>query len=225
VEQLAQQEVNDRQNIELMSDFTALLPIATVIEQPQDYVKHTEWAFHTKDEYQAKVIQSHVVWRQEEVESPYGSPTLRSNRPYFLLGQGFNGKEKMWLLGCVGADNPGQGGEIHTRYGNIFAFYPDKKSQRRLSELAAVAGSEYPSPAETRQLFDLDKHMLVIKGGTTVKNTFGRNSFHPMQRISDFELGKYDVNSYLHRIATDLSLETELDQLLTKHTSGEETEA
>lgn len=242
VDQLAKQEINDRRNVAMLAAFTKLLPWVPL--------EKGQWQFRTRDPYKARALQSHVIWRQqvsggdkldpnrrsapghisypwkeeEERRAQEASRTKFSYRPYVVLGASGRGRHTSWLLGCIGEDDFGSKTKVRKSYGKVFEMQPSLRSRGKLGDLAAMARSEYPSPDEARQLFDLDEHVYVINGesvgSTQAKYKYATHLPEP-RRISDVELGQYDVDSYLQRIATAFGLEQQLDDLYVAHSTLE----
>lgn len=237
-EQLAQQEVNDRRNVALLSIFTELLPKVPLRDH--------RWDFRTKDPSHVRALLSYAVWREQvsggvklnpnrqsspdshnigypgkEEEEQVAQEAARvrfSYRPYVVLGAYGKGRRSKWLLGCIGADAASRKGDTLVRksYGKIFFMEPSFGSRGKLDGLRAMAASEFPSPEEARQHFDLDEHCFVVNG-TSVGSTQAKHKYMTAlpspARISDVEWGQFDVDSYLQRIATTYGLEQQLDDL------------
>jgi hypothetical protein len=143
VEQLAQQEVNDRKNVELLSAFTRLMPKA--------WLQDDRWNIRTDDPYKARVTQSHVVWsrepsggvkldprRQSRPGSGIGYPRKEQEerkaqadseyrfdfRPYIVLGAMGTGWNTKWLVGGIGQDDYTKDTYVNKAYGKVFYLEP-----------------------------------------------------------------------------------------------------
>lgn len=239
VEQLAQQEVNDRSNVHFVSQFARHLPPAKFHGR--------KWEFTTEDPMLAKTLHSHVVWVDTDVgmnesqkrdhdrrrglrlSSDYradgAKETYRAKRPYVILGKGVVKERETWLLTSIGERPLNERGMNYLgvrscEYGEPFFFEPNRKSRKSIAKLKEIARSEFPAPDDMRALFDLDRHTLIITGNSphslTVRPRYEGYDL-PKKRISDVELGQLDVNSHMDRLATELGITPHLDRLLEAH--------
>lgn len=211
-EQLTRKEINDRQNVQMLSEFVKVLPKAVI--------QTNRWQFLTTDEYVVRIIQSNVVWFREAI-GPNGAS---SHRPYYLLGSSQEGRK--WLLSSAGGDDSRKKTRTTTNYGSLFYFEPGRSSRSAPKDLTALASRDYPSPQEMKELFNLERHILIVSGASPgsvkVKGAGIYDHFMskaPLKRISDEELGMFDVNSHMHRIATALDIVPTLHQILTNHST------
>lgn len=239
VEQLKQQEINDRRNVYLVMNFAHLLPVAKTHQK--------KWEFTTDDPMLAKTLHSHVVWietkvgmdeqekkeydrrRGETTTSDYRADGKNSRyyarRPYAIVGKGVIDGRHTWLLVGLG-DNPlnkqgtGYLGVASCQQGEPFLFEPNRKSRRAITQLEDIARSEFPSPDDMKDIFDLDRHTLIVSGASP-KTVEVKPKYYvyqrPQKRISDVELGLLEVNSHMDRLATELEITAQLDKLLEEH--------
>lgn len=124
VEQLALQEVDSRRNVAWLTDFVKLLGLEAYLDD-----KRHQWTFTTRDAHKARLIQSHVIWRNEaaggskrdiaatdkmrgiswpskekELTNIRWASLIQSGwRPYVVLGVK-RGRKPVWLVGGVGTD-------------------------------------------------------------------------------------------------------------------------
>lgn len=210
VEQLTKKDQDERANVEMLSRFTKKLPRATLAE--------SGWQFATADPYAVRLIQSHVIWHGET----FNSETGRMNgRPYFVLGRSGQKQDTRLLLACAGENSTAKPTNIKESYGGLF-FYskPGNGDRKRLQALQAIEASDYPDPDTMEQLFDRDRHLLIVdwrSPGSTIMQGYPDDLALPMTHISGADLGTMDVHSQMDKIATKFGIEAELDQILAQH--------
>ncbi len=221
VELLAKKEVNDIKNIELLSAFTQVLPKARLVkEKLSNNYEREDWKFITSDEYEVRVVQSNSIWLPEDAGTE--NNTKGTYRPYYLIGRSQSDKEK-WLLACAGENDTRKTRKASDTYSNIFLFKPSRGSKDAIQKLNRLASQDYPTPEVMTRIFNPETHTLEISvdspGSVSArgKGVIEWDVAKPLKRISDEELGAFDVNSHLHRISTALGVESRLNQIISTH--------
>jgi hypothetical protein len=223
---LKEKDLNERSNVNLLTEFVKLLPIARVRNQ--------QWEFELEDPYEVRCLQSNVVWVNEGLGYIKRTYTdVYSYRPYIVLGKNINTDQI--LVTCVGSkkesDAPSISTPLHNRdlardrYGKVFVIALSREDERQLKNLEELAGSDYPQTHVVEAMFDQDIHKLIVSGNSQgsikVNGAFNVDLRHKrlgkslkaLTHLPDVELAAFETNSYMDRIATEFGVVEELDAI------------
>jgi hypothetical protein len=193
LEQLAQKDINDRLNVDLLVDFTISLPA---------YYRD---GFKADDPFKARMLVANTIW--------YGFT------PFYVVGNSLTKGNEALLVACAKYGTENGGAWINYQHGSLHIVKSSKFISNKIKEMNQVNCSDFPSPGEMKRMFDAREHKLIVSRDTpkTVELPLSGITSEKLTHLTDLQMAAFDVNSYMHRLATAFGVEPELDELLAQH--------